>query len=213
MIKLTPCEFNSVQELTRRLKARKTFIEEYFRKRREPLDKIIQRSIGSNTYRAFRNMPIKPSVVFREWAFSEFGSHKNIKQLTGIMSQREYDTWTDSLSAKFRKTWVNRMGEIMPYGPSRKLPDLFMKVFLDWEELSEYQHRRLMKFLHVPLDSFTLVGIRNCITDPEIPVTATMSFVAGKTMYYQIQNAIRDAAKRVDVPPIFFDVLVWDDLH
>lgn len=101
----------------------------------------------------------------------------------------------------------------MPYGASRKLPDLLLKGFVRWTGLREGLRQRLIKFLHVPLDAFTLAAIRNCIADPEIPPDATMRFVAGPTMYNQIQNAIRAVTNQAKVPAIYFDVLIWDMSH
>jgi len=208
-----PREFDDAREIVKRLKARKESLAEYFYERRLPLHAIAKHSIGSNTYRAFRNLKVKPSTIFRQWVTSEFENQKRLDRLLNISSQEEYDEWTDSLSERLRQAWKNRTGEILPYGPARKLPDLFMKGFMDWEGLAERQRRTLLEYLHVPLDSFTLVGIRNCLTDPEIPPTATMKFVVGRTMYYQIQATIRSVAKKARVPPIFFDVLVWNDPH
>ena len=208
-----PHEFDDASEIIKRLKARKESLEKYFYERRLPLHAIAKHSIGSNTYRAFRNLKVKPSTIFRQWVSSEFDNQKKLDCLLSISSQEEYDEWTDSLSERFRQTWTKQTGEILPYGPARKLPDLFMKGFMYWEELTERQRTTLLKLLHVPLDSFTLVGIRNCLTDPEIPPTATMKYVVGRTMYYQIQGAIRSVAKKAHVPPIFFDVLAWNDPH
>ena len=72
------------------------------------------------------------------------------------------------------------------------------------------KRKRLLRFAHVSLDSLSLAGIRNCIDDPEIPPKAAMRFVAGPTMYRQIQEVIRRIAKRAGVPAIYYDVLVWN---
>jgi hypothetical protein len=65
----------------------------------------------------------------------------------------------------------------------------------------------------VPLDSYTLIGLRRCIGDLGIPKTATMSFVADIISYDRIQKLIRDLANEADVPPIYYDVLAWDMRH
>jgi hypothetical protein len=72
---------------------------------------------------------------------------------------------------------------------------------------------RLLAYLHVPLDSCTLVGIRNCTADPEMPADATMRFVGGPTMYNQLQSAIRAVTDQANLPAVYFDVLAWDLSH
>ena len=82
-----------------------------------------------------------------------------------------------------------------------------------WKEINDAQRHTLINYLHVPLDQYVLVAIRNCISDPEIPRTATMGFVSGETMYNQIQREIRKLTHKAQVPAIYFDILVWDMRH
>jgi len=63
------------------------------------------------------------------------------------------------------------------------------------------------------LDSFTLIGIRNCVNEPRIPRNASMSYVQDEVVYNSIQAAIRDVAHRAEVPAIYFDVLAWNMGH
>jgi len=173
------------------------------------LEDIVKQSVGGNTFRSFRGMPKKPSEVFRNWALRALADKRSIERVTHLQSPRDYDDWLQDFSSAFRRNWQKQMGTVLPYGPSRKLPDLLLKHFVRWSSLTNDQRGRLMTFLHVPLDSFTLVGIRNCIDDPEIPADATMKFVAGLTMYNQVQDAIRAITDRAKVPAIYFDVLAW----
>jgi len=206
----SPYQFRNADEIIKYLRKKEAEIQSWFNKRIESLDEIAVTGIGSNTFRAFHHMPIQPSVVFTEWALSEFRSKTIVNNLLNVESQTEYDEWSDQFSQRLRKIWESKMGERMPYGPSRKLPDLLLKLFPLWSGLSSSQRKRIIGYLHVPLDSFTLIGISNCINDPEIPETATMKFVVGKTMYYQIQQTIRNITDMAKVPSIFFDVLAWN---
>ena len=112
------------------------------------------------------------------------------------------------------------MGKTIGYGPGRKLPNLLMKQFISWDMLDDDQRDRLTEFLHVPLDSFTLMAIRNCIQDfpgneviGKIPKNATMSFVANEATYNRLQQTIKLITKRAAVPAIYLDALAWNEQH
>jgi hypothetical protein len=79
-----------------------------------------------------------------------------------------------------------------------------------------------VRFLHVPLDSYTIVGVKNCaklFPQPQaeaigkIPNTATMSFVKDKRMYDALQSGMRELVRKAGVPPITLDCLAWDNGH
>lgn len=79
-----------------------------------------------------------------------------------------------------------------------------------WSGMNDDRRTEVLSYLHVPLDRYTLVGIRNCTNDPVIPKTATVTFVTGLVIYNQIQSAIRNITDRASVPAIYFDVLAWE---
>jgi len=207
-----PYEFDDEQEVINHLRGNGRKISEWF-EHRESLDEAIRVAVGANVFRVFRNMPHKPSVVFRQWAFAEFTRKKTTNYLKAIRSKAAFDAWTSRLSKRFRETWFDKMDCRMPYGPSRKLPDLLLKRLTRWTDLTDSERMRLILNLNVPLDSYTLVGIRHCIHDLEIPRSATMKFVAGEIMYDHIQPKIRRIAGKARVPAIYFDVLAWDMAH
>ncbi len=203
-------EFRNAREIVRTLRKERASLADWFNQREESLEQIITESVGRNTFRAFRRLPRQPSAVFRKWAESALADRKSVAKLTSLRSQVAYDVWLDEFSCSLRREWQEQMGVVLPFGASRKLPDLLLKHLMWWSSLSDRQRCRLITFLHVPLDSSTLVGIRRCIDDPEIPANATMGFVAGRTMYRQIQEAIRTITKQAGVPDIYFDVLAWN---
>ena len=213
MSKATPYEFHDAEEIVSQLRENESKIGESFDQGRLTLDEIIHSSVGRNTFRAFSKLPERPSLVFRSWAGEELKNQITISELLTIGAQSQYDEWAREFSLKLSHTWQKRRGETMPYGPSRKLPNLLLKKFVLWEGLSDVQRSELQHYLHIPLDSFTLVAIRNSITDFRIPKNATMSFVRDETIYNQIQQAIRAVAHRARVPAIYFDVLAWNMSH
>jgi hypothetical protein len=212
MAKAALYEFRDAAEITDWLSKKKSEISKWFDQREQSLDEIIQKSVEGNTFRAFHHLPHKPSVVFREWASQECKNGNALKELEGIHSQMDFDAWSKEFSDRLGRAWKDQMEQSMPYGSLRKLPNLLVKRLMRWSGMNDDRRTEVLSYVHVPLDSYTLVGIRNCIDDPEIPITATMTFVTGLMMYNQIQSAIRNITDRAGLPAIYFDVLAWD-LH
>ena len=174
----------------------------------------IKGAVGRNTFRAFQKMPDKPSSVFREWAYDALVKQGRFERLKSIQTQQDYDRWLDQLVSDLRIRWKAKMNRDMPFGPSYKLPNLVMKVVC--ERLAVSDRQRIMPFLHVPLDSYTLSGIRKCVALPngrEIPKTATMKFIDNPATYASVQQQIRGLASRAGVPAIAYDHLAWDRGH
>ncbi len=216
-----PYEFRNSEEIIKILKKGKSDFAKWFDRRLSSVMEIVYESVGTNTFRAFHHMPIPPSTVYRDWAAKQLGNKKTIDTIVTINNEQQYDAWIKNLSNSLRSYWENKMGQgnAIAYGPSRKLPNLLMKTFVLWEGLNDDMRTKFINFLHVPLDSFSLVGIRYCIREypnifcRSIPCNATMSFVTDNQMYNFIQQTIRDIAKKADVPPIYLDVLSWNRSH
>jgi hypothetical protein len=174
----------------------------------------IESAVSGNTFRAFRNLPHRPSRVFREWAFDALITRGYLNELKKVRTQENYDQWLDKLVSDFGKYWKRKMKVSIPFGPSYKLPNLLMKVVC--QRLSPTHRKRTVCFLHVPLDSYTLLGIRSCVILPNgrsIPNRATMRFVDSKEVYTAVQHYIKGLARRAGVPMIAYDYLAWDVGH
>ena len=217
-----PYEFQNTEDLVIQLQKNRNKLGEWFDSRHETIEDSVNASVGGNTFRSFHNMPFKPSLVFRQWAINTFKKEDTINSLLQISSQPEYDAWLKRLSLGLNASWKRKMGRDNPfsYGPRMKLPNLLLKQQLLWKGIKSNQRKRLIGFLHVPLDRYTLVAIRNCLDKNNrsykvcrIPKNPTMGFVKNEDIYTEIQNAMRAIAKKAGVPPIFLDVLAWDLAH
>jgi hypothetical protein len=207
---MEPYAYPNAKDIVCRLLTNKAQIAKEFEPRWDSLEEVARESVGPNTFRSFHHLPQKPSEVFRTWASRALADDKG---LTHLQSQSDYGNWLREFSSAFRQHWQKEMGKVLAYGPSRKLPNLLLKEFVRWKHLTPDERARLIAFVHVPLDSYTLVAISNCLDDPEIPADATMKFVVGATMYNQIQNAIRAVTDQARVPAIYFDVLAWRNMN
>jgi hypothetical protein len=112
-----------------------------------------------------------------------------------------------------QKYWTKRMGKRLPFGPSFKLPNLLVKRLYFYNRVNDQTFKRLIRFAHVPLDSYTLQALAKCGSELEIQSTAAMSFIKDRKTYERIQARIRKLAKKAKVPPITLDCLAWDEGH
>jgi len=180
---------------------------------------IIKVAVERNTFRAFHKLPNRPSETFRNWAFQAF-NQPSLAGLLTVNSQSQYDEWLSSLVADFQRDWKEHMGSEIPFGPSFKLPNLLVKRLFVYREMPTDVFERIVWFLHVPLDSYTIRAVANCVESfPEpisirkVPSTASMGFVKNEEMYSAFQSGMRKLASKAGVPPISLDCLAWDEGH
>ncbi len=94
-----------------------------------------------------------------------------------------------------------------------------MKEVIRWSGFTAGHRNELIEFLHVPLDSYSLLAIRRCLSETttgrrvKISGNASMSSVKSERMYASIRKAIREIAGEASVPPIYFDLLAWNRPH
>jgi hypothetical protein len=184
------------------------------------LTAIIHDSVGRNTFRAFHHQPQKPGETFRAWALTALDNTR-LRSLQQVKSQAEYSEWLVLLSDHFRSFWKKRMlGNEISYGPSTKLPNLFMRHLCLYRELSHEFSENLVWYLEVPLDSYTIQAVANCVdlfvgkdAIGRVPPSATMGFIEDRAMYEAFQAGIRQIVKKAGVPAIALDHVAWDGSH
>jgi hypothetical protein len=214
----TAHEFQNKKELVKQLGTHRKYLTQWFDRRHEDVWQMVIESVGSGTFRAFRG---RPSEVYRSWAYKRLQDTKVVEQIGSLNSEEEYDWWIENFSTNFRKYWSNQMGaeKRISYGPSRKLPNLLMKHIVLWNRFDDEQRSRLIRFLHIPFDSYSLLAIRNCIPAPHgeivgrIPKNVTMKFVDSQAKYDALQTVFRMIANEAKVPAIYVDVLAWNKSH
>ncbi len=187
--------------------------------RNSDLKLIIKHSVGPNIFRAFRHLPMKPSVIFRDWAYECF-SKQFLTDFRNVSSRSHYRKWVYEVSDSMQRRWKRATGAMMAPGPSLKLANLIAKRLCLFREIPVREFERLVWFLEVPLDIYTIQAMANCVPgfpDHEeigrIPKAATMGFVTNKKMYEAFQDGIRQLTDDAGVPPIAFDCLAWDSSH
>jgi hypothetical protein len=210
--------FASKADLVKRLREEGDHLREAFSKTEPNLVWLVRDSVAPNTFRGLRRGKRGPAEVFREWAYGWLGNRKAVRELTKLSCQEDYDKWLGRLATDLSRQWKKQVGLTMPFGPSRKLPNLLLNELAKWSGFSDEERGRLISFLHVPLDSYTLIAIRNCLSETEaswvmIPSSPTMRSVEHNETYVALQAAVRQIAYEAGTQPICIDVLAWNLTH
>jgi hypothetical protein len=208
-----PHVFASESELIDALGRKRTtnLATSFFAKRVHTLRDVVALAIGSNTYRAFRNLPVRPSATFREWA--EARILNGMPPLGSGTAQREYAAYVHASTLALCRYWQRATGAEMGYGRGAKLLNLVLKKLACLASLTEQQRRALIALQHIPLDSYTLVGLRAVAPELSIPRSATMKYIETPKQYTVFQERIAAIARKAQVPPIYYDILAWNMRH
>ena len=208
-----PYVFKDKVELIENLRSDKTLAvaTSFFNQRISSIGSVVSAAIGGNTFRAFQRLPERPSVVFRDWAKTYFTD--NLVSLREISGSDKFLYYINEAVANLRGLWFVKMRSEMGYGPASKLVNLTLKKLACYSGLEDEFRANLIRLLHVPLDAYTIVGLKNIISNINIPSNPTMKFITDQGRYILLQNTIFLIAQEAGVPPIYYDILAWDISH
>jgi hypothetical protein len=175
---------------------------------------IVKKSVGGSLFRAFKGIS-EPSKIYRNWANKKFDTI--ISTFSTIKKISEYDDYIDKLNNSLLNQWCKQTGTKLGYGPSIKMVNLLIKMII---EEKKYHRQKLIPFLHIPFDQYTLRPLRNIINDLtdinykiNIPQTATMKFVNTKELYVILLKTIRNLSRSSGIDPIIYEYWSWNDKH
>lgn len=208
-----PHIFESRDQLVRTLQAPSTLAlaQAFFNGRTATVAAVVHEGVGSNTFRAFRKLPVQPSVAFRTWTAQRL--EHTLQDLLAATDTASYASYVHSATLALVQYWRECTKSDMGYGRGAKLLNLVLKKLACYSELSPEQRAALIDLLHVPLDSYTIVGLRNVAPQLKIPKSATMKFITTPAQYNDFQSLISDVAMEAGVPLIYYDIVAWDQAH
>jgi hypothetical protein len=179
---------------------------------------IIKNCVTSNVFRAFHLIDNKPSVLFRTWADVEFDNI--VKGLQKIKQQEEFDNLITEKADSLIKYWADNVSDssqFLIYGHSIKMVNLLIKAL---QESKHFSQKRLIKFQHVPFDSYSLKPLINIINELankqfsiSIPTNVSMKFVNCPEIYWILTESIISLSKKAGISPIVYDYWSWNDKH
>lgn len=208
-----PYIFASRTELIQELQAPATqeLAGAFFAKRSETIASVTLEGVGSNTFRAFRNLPVRPSIAFRSWTTKYI--EQSLTHILTIDDRAAFAQYIDSSTIALNQYWSSHTGSDMGYGRGAKLLNLVLKKLACYSAITPEQRTLLISLLHVPLDSYTIVGLLSVAPQFNIPKSATMKHIATPAQYTDFQNLIVAITKEAGVPTIYYDILSWDRAH
>jgi len=211
-----PKTFKDIHTLVNTLKNKKLALSVWFNKNTySDIDKMVRDSVSANTFRAFAHTPKPPSDIFRLWAINLLSQKTFINNIRTISSQDSFNKWQFNFACSFEIYWNNKMGKrySIPFGASRKLPNLLLKHIVRWDALSKYDRHKLIGFLHIPYDSYSLLALKKTVVGINIPANATMHFVDNIALYNLLTIQSKLIASFANVPPIYIDILAYNEVH
>ncbi len=211
-LKIKYDSFTDENEIINKVRKDKEKIVDLFGKKLT-LQEVINTAIGPNTYRIFRsNGMIRPSNMFRKWAFSVLGKENEIKLKLCVEAKEDFNISFDFLSNNLLQVWNNELSGMTIFR-SRKMIALLLKNFCFWDKFSDVEFQNYVYRIPIPLDSRTISAIRlsyNKNGKYKIPVNVTMGFIDEEEKYIDLQKYFQYLASKAQVPVVFFDYL-YDD--
>ncbi len=187
------------------------------------MDDVICTAVEANTIRGFNQKKLglkeSPMNIYRDWA-SDFVMWLGYTEFREVTDREGFEVFhrkaQQSCERAFQKQGANSG---LTYGQTTKLVDLLLKRLVRFPEIPDDERVRLSEFLHVPLEKYTLIAIRELeVIDGEgkpvkIPKSATMANITRADVYTGIQSLFNDMAKEAEAPTIFLDYLLWEMQH
>ncbi len=182
------------------------------------LHALIHEAVEGNTFRAFQKLSPKPSDTFRIWAKARL-SFSAMFDFGAVATQEEYDALLLGHLRSLHAQWLKVYQVDLGYGTGRKVTNLLMNRVLCSSEIHSADRARIIPFLHVNHDEYTLVAIRLTAasgkygTGIEVGKKPSMKFVENEEQYERLQAMFRAIAAEAGVAPICIDLLAWDEGH
>lgn len=178
---------------------------------------LVRYSVSGSTFRAFhlKDLGLSPSQCYRTWTTEWIETIVEVVQsqhqtLDNQSLRRHLVNGAYKLDAHWRTMTAGAAK--MGFGVAAKLLGLSVKHLLWHEHLSHEQRKRLAASLDVPLDSYTLQGIRKALPELKVTSNATMNFVQSEAQYARIQDAIRRMCPS-DLIPLHYETVAWRLSH
>jgi hypothetical protein len=181
-------------------------------------------TMWSNTARAYRqegNTPgcylrYTPTSIFRNWLhyhyFQDTGTQKQLTKKHDF--EKIHATAVTGLERFWKETEPDVTG--LRYFHFSKLIDLLFKSIPRWDELKKDRQAWFFNNVHVPLDKYSLLALREyapmeTVRELSLKSNPSMSNIESPGHYQEIQKAIRELI--APFPPLLFDLFAWDHLR
>jgi len=179
---------------------------------------IIKDSVSSNIFRAFTNLNVRPSEIYRDWANEYFDSI--LIDFGNVNSKKDYYDFLFKYADSLIQRWAwktMKPDKFLMYGPALKMVNLLIKTS---QQSIDHKIEEKILFQQVPLDSFSLIPLKSIINQLtglnykiNIPNNATMGFINTPQIYRIIMDSVYNLCEKIKIPPIIYDYWCWEDKH
>jgi len=165
--------------------------------------------VAGNTFRAFRNHQVQPSVAYREWA-KQICDHLDPRSLAHSLNEASaFSIWHSALAESLQTHWRSRQGAELSFAHLHKVIDLFVK----WLSKHDFNQPRLTEAFvahgNCALDSQSLTTINECLS-LALPLTnPSMGDIHNRMTYDFCQGLITSFAHRFGGTRLLFDHYAW----
>ena len=173
---------------------------------------ILQFAFGPSVARAFQHE--RPSLRYLKWRWRK-APEGLLAKLNAVSSQADFDRLALSVGKSLVADWgpKNDHGEPsrMNIGIALKITNLVLKhlAFSD-----HARNLRLIEWLHVPWDRFTLTPLKDIWTGhPRIPNAPSQGFVKDIDLYWNLHALISGIVHDAGRPRIHYEMWAWDSAH
>jgi hypothetical protein len=193
-----------------------TEFSKFFERRVDDFDMLIRESVQANTIRAFRQKKhgaeAGPLQIYRDLCKANL-AEKTQQKWESIATREQMHEFVQQLAAKLTAEWSRT---VVGFDPRiqrvAKLLNLTLKYLVQWSKLDDKSRQRLIPLLDVPLDSYTIQGLRKMCPELHIRSTDSMGSITTKDRYVEFQDAIT----KVCGPhfyPAHYEIATWNAAH
>jgi len=186
-----------------------------------PYNQIVIKALIGNTFRAFYRIDKSKTgagFIFRK-VLNELQT-EIINSLNNAKSESDVDSLSNSICGKLlpQIEKVVLPTQLQPYNKLRKPFDIFIEhVVALLDEFDPVTRKRLAPLLYLPLDSWMfkseIVFSDNELKELKLKRNYTYSSIIEESHYLEIQDFLKEKAKRIGVKHrIFFD-MVWSNRY
>ena len=202
---------NTQTDIREELKKLESILRRHYFSRTIDLFEIKIGAMRGNTARAFKQGKCynnyKPTSILKNWLhyhyFGDPATFQNLKSGSDFEAIHEHAV--DGLKDFWTKIEPNAPG--IEYYHFAKMIDLLFKSIPRWDELSSERQEWFFQRVHVPIDKYSLMILREFHPNYTIP-SPSMNYVEDKAHYIAIQKDIRELI--APFPPLLFDLYAWD---
>jgi len=210
-----PRKYKSIQDLVLDLPLGRARLELDLQK---PLLQESDRvNIDKSTIRAFHLKKFNPDAkigplrlyanIVKEILDREFGRFSEIDSLA------DYNEFLIEQATRVSDGMNKYAGstDFVGFGRASKIFNLTCKALLRESKITKVQREKLIRFAHVPFDSYTLQGICLLETPVKIPLGASMGWnsLNDTKVYLQLQQWLRDVCSEFGFVPLHYEAAVF----